>query len=180
MAGQRHTTPDQDSQLRTCQFSGLAADVCALMLQTGHHAFEALELLELGRGVIMGLLLDDRSDISALRSSHPEKAATYERLRSEVNISVQKFEDEHQRQGQLIRHLDAVKELGGCIHEIRQLPEHRRFLLGPTPEQLKSWASEGPIVVVNITDIRSDAIIVTDSSIEFIELQGLTITETTK
>jgi hypothetical protein len=49
-----------------------------------------------------------------------------------------------------------------------------------TPEQLKSWASEGPIVVVNITDIRSDAIIVTDSSIESIELQGLTITETTK
>lgn len=35
-------------------------------------------------------------------------------------------------------------------------------------------------MVVNITDIRSDAIIVTDSSIESIELQELTITETTK
>jgi hypothetical protein len=114
---------------------------------------------------------------------HPviiEKAATYEKLRSEVNMPIQKAEDEYQRQRQLARHLDAVNDLEECIHEIRQLPGHRRFLLGPMPEELKTWASEGPIVVVNITDMRSDAIIVTDSSIESIELQELTVTETAK
>jgi hypothetical protein len=33
----------------------------------------------------MGLLIDDRSDISKLERSHPGKAATYDRLRNEVN-----------------------------------------------------------------------------------------------
>ena len=56
-----------------------------------------LELLEFGCGVIIGLLFNDRSDISALRLLYPEKAATYERFRNKVNISVQKIEDEYQR-----------------------------------------------------------------------------------
>jgi hypothetical protein len=33
-----------------------------------------------------------------------------------------------------IRHVEAVNELDDCICSIPQLTEHRRFLLGPTPE----------------------------------------------
>jgi hypothetical protein len=78
----------EDQQYVVSQFSGFPADICALMLQTGHHASEALELLKFGREIIMGLLLDDRSDISGLRSSHPKEAATYKRLRSEMNMPI--------------------------------------------------------------------------------------------
>jgi len=56
------------------QFFGIASDVGALVLQNGGDAFDALELLELTRRSIIGLLMDDRSDISALRRSCPELA----------------------------------------------------------------------------------------------------------
>jgi hypothetical protein len=45
--------------------------------------------------------------------------------------------------GRMARHLEAVNELEDCTRSIRQLPEHRRFPLGPTPEELKHWACRG-------------------------------------
>jgi tetratricopeptide (TPR) repeat protein len=167
----------QDQQHVVSRFSGLAADACSLSLQASDDAFGALELLELGRGVIMGMLIDDRSDISTLKRSQSEKAATYDRLRNEVNAPIHEIEVSDLRQNRMTRHLQAVKDLDECILDIRELPEHRRFLLGPTAEELKERASEGPIVVVNITDIRSDAIIVTSSTVKSIKLPELTETD---
>lgn len=51
-------------------------------------------------------------------------------------------------------------------------------MLGPTLEELKCWASEGSIVVINITDERSDAIIVTASGVTSVALTTLTLGET--
>jgi tetratricopeptide (TPR) repeat protein len=167
----------QDQQHVVSRFSGLAADACSLSLQASDDAFGALELLELGRGVIMGMLIDDRSDISTLKRLQPEKAATYDRLRNEVNAPIHEIEVSDLRQNRITRHLQAVKDLDECILDIRELPEHRRFLLGLTAEELKERASEGPIVVVNITDIRSDAIIVTSSTVKSIKLPELTETD---
>jgi CHAT domain-containing protein len=159
-------------------FSGMAADACSLILQSSGDAFEAIELLELSRGTIIGLLMDDRSDISTLQISYPEKAAAYDRLRNEVNTPSLEAEDSELRRLRTMRHLEAVKELDECIQSIRDLPEHQRFLLGPTQEELVSCASKGPIVVVNITDMRSDAIVVTASGVISVTLTGLTRTET--
>lgn len=78
------------------------------------------------------------------------------------------------RQGRMTRRLEAVKELGDCIRDIRRLPEHQRFLLGPTREGLKDQASEGPLVVVNVTDVRGDTIIVTSSTVKSVRLPELT------
>jgi len=80
----------------------------------------------------------------------------------------------------MTRHREAVKELDECIHSIRQLPGHERFLLGPTLDELKGWASEGPMVVVNVTDVRSDAIIVTNSGVNSMRLPKLTETDAIK
>jgi hypothetical protein len=60
------------------------------------------------------------------------------------------------------RHFEALEELEECTSSIRQLPGHERFLLGPTLDELREMTSEGPIVMVNVTDIRNDAIIVTE------------------
>jgi hypothetical protein len=42
-----------DQQYVVLGFSGLVADACSLLLQAADDVFEALELLELGREVIM-------------------------------------------------------------------------------------------------------------------------------
>jgi len=170
----------EDQQDVASRFAGLAADACSLSLQAGDDAFEALELVELGRGVIMGLLIDDRSDISALEWSYPEKAAAYDRLRNEVNAPMHELENLNMQRSRMTRHGEVVKELNECIHSIRQLPGHQRFLLGPTLDELKGWASEGRIVVINVTDIRSDAIIVTSSGVNSLKLPKLTKTDATQ
>ena len=43
-------------------------------------AYSVLRLLELGRGVIAGLLMDMRGDISDLRREHPGRSRSEERV----------------------------------------------------------------------------------------------------
>ncbi len=50
-----HSLSCEDQQNVVSRFAGLAADACLLFLRAGDNTFEALELLELACGVIMGL-----------------------------------------------------------------------------------------------------------------------------
>ncbi len=51
----------------------------------GNDAYHALELLELGRGIIAGLLLEMRTDISSLEQQHVELAERFSSLRDELD-----------------------------------------------------------------------------------------------
>ncbi|KAI9863865.1 MAG: hypothetical protein M1813_003517 [Trichoglossum hirsutum] len=165
----------KDQQHAVSKFAGLAADTCSLLLETGGNVTQALELLELSRGVILSYLIDGRSDLSELKALYRDKADTYDRLRTEVNAPTSEIKGSNAPFDVMKRRIAAVRELGGCVQDIRQLPGHERFLLGPTAEELRKSAVEGPIVVVNITDIRSDAIIISTSAIKAIRLPELTI-----
>lgn len=58
-----------DKQDMLANFMGLASTAAAVALNSGKSAYDALKLLELGRGVIASLLLDMRGDISDLKAS---------------------------------------------------------------------------------------------------------------
>ncbi|RCI10000.1 hypothetical protein L249_8671 [Ophiocordyceps polyrhachis-furcata BCC 54312] len=49
------------------------------------HANHALQLLELGRGVIAGLLMDMRGDLSEVKDKHPALADEFVALRDELD-----------------------------------------------------------------------------------------------
>ena len=69
---------------------------------------------------------------------------------------------------------EAGHKIEVCLAEIRQnAPGQERFLLGPSVEELKTHAIEGPIVVINVTDIAANAIIVSHNQIESLSLPGL-------
>lgn len=74
------------------KFSGLATLATSVAIQAGADAEEALVLLEEGRGIILGLLFDIRSDVSTLRTSHPELAKKFEELRDELDAPSAKSE----------------------------------------------------------------------------------------
>jgi hypothetical protein len=63
--------------------------------------------------------MDDRSDTSELRAAHPTLCARYESLRLEVNTPAESITT--QRTGQAVskRGPKAIKELEGCIRDIR-------------------------------------------------------------
>ena len=46
------------------------------------------------------------------------------------------------------------------IGDIRRLPGFERFLLAPTDNELKAAAVSGPVVVINVSDYRCDALII--------------------
>jgi hypothetical protein len=68
---------------------------------------------------------------------------------------------------------EAAQKIEGLLSQIQAVPGYERFLLEPAIEELKRLATEGPIVVINVTDISADAIILTHSRLKALPLPGL-------
>lgn len=159
-------------------FSQLAADAMSIALQAGETPSHCLRLMELGRGIIMGFPIDCRSDLSDLQLHHPGIVETLNRLRTEIDSpsvdNLQTLNDSPYVQipaqlGQPAgedkrrRRVQAIYEMDQTLSSIRQLPGFERFHLPPSAEELIAMAAEGPIVIINTTTLRSDAIIVRSS-----------------
>ncbi|PWI64025.1 hypothetical protein PCL_00446, partial [Purpureocillium lilacinum] len=134
---------------------------------------DALESLERGRAIIIGQLVDGRGDLSSLRHDHPGIACRYERLRDEINKTSSDVTQEAKRAQAAKRRREAMAEFDECVKEIRGLAGHERFLLGQTVAEMQECAIGGTIVVVNITDFRSDAILVSKTAIRTLNLPRL-------
>jgi hypothetical protein len=163
----------QDQQYVVSHFSGLATTACALALQTGKGPEAALEVLEQGRGAILRLLMDDRSNTSELKAVNPELCARYETLQLEVNKPTKDFTDDEAQKTASMSRIEALAQLEKCVQNIQQLPGFSRFQKGLSAKQMQSCSMAGSIVVVNITNLRSDAIIITASAFKVLPLHGL-------
>ncbi|KAN0071674.1 CHAT domain containing protein [Elaphomyces granulatus] len=160
-----------DQQFVMSTFAGVASDLCGFFLASSRPN-EALEYLEQGRGVIISQLLDRHTDLSDLIADHPTLARQYEHLVNEVNTpnaaEVQATK----------RRREAAAELDACMRTIRGIPDYRRFLLGQTVAKMQECAGEGTVVVVNITEFRSDAILVSRNAVKTVPLSQLSAPDT--
>jgi tetratricopeptide (TPR) repeat protein len=160
-----------DQQHAVRQTAGLAADACSVSLRKGD-VDEALRRIEFGRGLILGYLIDGQSDLSELDQAHPGLAKEYEQLRFKAFRPVDSDKPAIREQQSRARQ-EAYRQMEVCEHQIRQKPGFEHFLQPPPTEELTACASEGPIVIVNATDISSDAIIVLPSGPKAIALTQL-------
>ncbi|CAG8909318.1 unnamed protein product, partial [Penicillium egyptiacum] len=163
----------QDRQYVVSHFSGLAIQACSLALQTRQPPFQALRLLDSGRGVILSLLMDDRSDTSKLKDAHPALCVQYESLRIEVNTPLESTTFQQTGESISRRRTKAIEELEKCIQDIRHLPGFDSFQQGLTAEQMQNASIKGSIIVVNVTSLRSDAIIISASGFSLVPLPRL-------
>lgn len=167
-----------DKEHMIAYLNGLAANLCSLSLLLGNDASSALQLLELGRGMILSMELDLRSDLTKLREEHPEIHKELDSLRHVLSMDAELVDmltaDEARRHVQ--RRIEAAESLPKVIAKIQCLPGFERFQQTPTAAELINEAKVGgPIVVFNCARIRNDAIIVTANGIHSIELKGLSI-----
>ncbi|KAL4748455.1 hypothetical protein BDW72DRAFT_205586 [Aspergillus terricola var. indicus] len=160
-----------DQQHAIAQTAGLAADAGSIFLRLTQPA-KALQLLEFGRGLILGYLIDSRSDPESLYADHPSLAQEYDRLRFILSRTVDSS-DARSREDLIQSKQDASRELERCLATIRAQPGYERFLLEPTIEELVVQAQEGPLVTVNVTDFGSHAVTVLDNEVFSIELPPL-------
>ncbi len=161
-----------DQQYVVSTFAGVAADLCAFLL-VSHQPEEALEYLEKGRAVILSQLIDGRSDVFNLAQLHPELASKYQELRDEVNTPLSTLDQAAEREQALKRRGEATEELTACIGEIRDVPGLEHFLRGQTTAAMQECAVGGSIVIVNITEFWSDAILVSPTAIKTMSLPEL-------
>lgn len=160
----RRTAPRQvthaDRERQLASLSGLARDAAACALQAGEPV-DALRLLEHGRGVLLSHALDARTELTGLR---PDLAERFVALRTAL--------DRPEGAG-FSASADAGPELPGenrhalaadwdaLIDEIRAQPGFATFLRPPPVDDLiAATARHGPVVVLNISGLRCDALLI--------------------
>jgi tetratricopeptide (TPR) repeat protein len=163
-----------DKQHMLREFTGLASMAAAITLKAGKESHHALELLELGRGVIAGLLLEMRTDISDLKQRHRKIAEEFESLRDELDSPISiSSDDALSLVSSMNRRREAGQKFDEIIARIRAQPGFQNFFLPPTADELMAAAAAGPIVVVNITSYRCDAFLIERHQIRVLELPDL-------
>ncbi|MEU3355189.1 CHAT domain-containing protein [Streptomyces sp. NPDC037389] len=147
--------------------SGLARDAAACAIAAGHPG-RAVELLEQGRSVLWAGTLDLRADLTRLAEAAPALRAGLERVRSALDDP---------RPLEVDRHMQLAQEWDELIDEVRRLEGFEDFLR-PLPEgRLLETAAGGPVVIVNVSRWRCDALIVRPDGVTATPLPGLTAQE---
>ncbi|KAI2472762.1 CHAT domain-containing protein [Annulohypoxylon bovei var. microspora] len=163
-----------DKQHMLTDFVGLASAGAAVSLNAGKGAEHALRLLELGRGIVAGLLMDMRIDLSDLQEKYPTLADEFVSLRDELDSPVAMPGDDMSTwEPQTKRRREADEKFDDLILKIRAKPEFRDFLLLPGRNELMAAADPDPIIVVNSSQHRCDAFIIESSQIRVLRLSGL-------
>ncbi|KAF3190682.1 hypothetical protein TWF788_008203 [Orbilia oligospora] len=150
----------RDQQHMIAESAGLASIAASLALEFGKDAYQAVQLLELGRGVITSLRLGFRTGLSELRSKHPEVAENFERLRDILDSQATRMADVPVSLAARIVQDNANLEFEKIIDRIRLLPNFENFLLPPAADKLMVAACQGPVVFINVSTHRCDALII--------------------
>jgi CHAT domain len=163
---------DQEHQLAL--FSGLASDAAACVLASGRpDPLRAVALLEQGRGVLIGHMLGNSADLTRVRASNPTLAREFEQLRDDFDVlaSDQSQTDLSERRAEVQRRRDQV------ITQIRALDDLADFLREPSGDRLLRAGAAGPVVMVNISRYRCDALIVSSDGVDSLPLPLVTAAE---
>lgn len=146
-------------------FSGLASRTASVYLKAGKPPLTALQALESGRGIIASLMMDVRWDLSKLRDIDLGLWQVYKTM----GVQIAAFNDndtplisaeqrEHRR--------ETYKFLNELQNKIRQCPGFERFLLPPTEKEILGMAQDGPLVCFNVSNVSSEAFLVTTTGIQ--------------
>ncbi len=192
-----HGLEHDDRVLALGQNAGIASEAAAIALNAGRPE-EALQLLEQGRGILLAHALDARDDMAELRERDPDLAERITRVRARIEtVSVPTMDfmagdlggeggalgaagtgvdalAQHQRM-EVDRRRELARELDDLVSRARGLPGLEDFQRPPSLTRLRASAADGPVIVVNTSDLRCDAFIVTGGRISTVPLPDLRV-----
>jgi len=128
----------KDQQRNLSQFFGLPSLAASASLNSGDMPSQALQLLEIGRGIMASLQVDIRSDISPLNEEYPDLAREFLDLREQLDDSTgiaysSRYSREHS--------IAISKRFDKLLDTIRQLNGFEQFLRGPSNSEMTHLAS---------------------------------------
>jgi CHAT domain len=168
--------PDQEQMLS--DYGSLAADAAAVAVEVGKLE-RAVELLEQGRGVLLAQALDTRASYESLHARFPdladELATIHDQLEtgtppSRLSPPGEMPEPIEETAERMVSLTNRRRQL---LQEIRRHPEFRRFLRPPRYASLKEAASGGPVIIINISEFRCDALIVASGGLHHVPLENV-------
>jgi tetratricopeptide (TPR) repeat protein len=166
---------DQEHALES--LVGLANDAAACCIRAGLPDL-AVELLEQGRGILLGQALDTRTDLTALAEEHQALADQFTALRDAL--------DQANHPGSRPSTLSEQTAIAGSasagwveaerqratavafeqvITEIREQPGFAGFLRPLHVRDLRAAAAGGPVVIVTVSEFGSYALILTGEKV---------------
>jgi tetratricopeptide (TPR) repeat protein len=177
-----------DQQYNISRFANITSRAVSISLESAEDPYISLQLLELGRGILEHLQLEVRSDISVLAGTHPNIAQQFRELRDRIDLSTRTFNSSVIIEPSIDTNPSSVpvspistaerqklvKQFDDLLGFIRGLDGFDNFLRGPSKSEMLSLAEYGPIVAFNVSDIRSDAFIITTHEIRSLRLPLLT------
>ncbi|WP_344578143.1 CHAT domain-containing protein [Nonomuraea roseoviolacea] len=151
-----------DQERLLARFQGAAGDAAACALETGD-ARLAIELLEQGRGVLLAQALDARADRDRLARELPELAGRLTEVYADLDDQSADMDRRHA----------AARRHAALVAEIRQQPGFENFHRSMDFTRLAAAASDGPVVVINVSRYRCDALVVADGEVTVVPLPDL-------
>jgi len=148
----------------------LTSDGAAAAVNAGR-VDTAVELLEQGRAILLSAALDLDHDLAGLWTAAPDLAEEYLALRDALGSTV----DSHARRrvpdaDRRYRLTDRWEHL---LSTIRRLPGFERFLQPPRLAELLPAAADGPVIIVNVSRYRCDALVVERTQARLVPLPDL-------
>lgn len=153
--------PSRESALGAVR--GLAGEAAAAALRMDRPE-HAVELLEQGTSVLWGQRLRLRTDLSELAFTAPGLADRLHSARQGLDGDAVDG-SERTRLGRL---------WDETVREVRRLPGRADFQAPLPADRLLGAADEGPVVWLNATDLRCDALVLADGRVTVVPLTGLT------
>ncbi len=161
-------TSDKLHVLNNEQVAGLTCSAAAAALISGMAGLEVVKLLERGRGVLSASFDDVRADMGDLEAQYPELAARLARIQDELEQPLSR--DADLPEGRAKRRTEAANEFQSLVSAIREKDGFEEFLLSSTEAELHAVSRYGPIVLVNVSGWRCDALILWEGTVRVVPL----------
>ncbi|KAI3575573.1 CHAT domain-containing protein [Fusarium oxysporum f. sp. albedinis] len=165
-----------DKQHAAGSRAGMTCSATAAVLQADRPVLEALQVLELGRGVLAKYSEEMLLGPLQLGQLSPEQAEAYVHLRDELKFSNTPSQGKSflGHVAQLNKRYDMATELEELIVEIRKLPGFEDLWTAPTEAETLEAAESGPIVVINVSRARCDALLIEKHQMRSLALPNIT------
>lgn len=163
--------------VRRCHY--VPSSVAALSLSAGDPPGTVIQRLEAGRAFIWDRIENKATQVEVLEAEHPQLAGRFRTIQQRVfqqgrspgkqaPVALSSVVPGDASRLQRQHDADAYRRV---LQEIRALPGHGSFLRTPeTPGDLQSYAMDAPIVFINASLYRSDALIITKDSVDHLPL----------
>ncbi|KDQ52117.1 hypothetical protein JAAARDRAFT_198536 [Jaapia argillacea MUCL 33604] len=159
----------------------LARDAASAAIEAGEFQI-AVEWLEQGRSVVWGQLLQLRTPIDELRQVQPQLADRFTQVSNQLQQTstpshTSEGGDQHSLEAVAQEHRRLTAQWEALLGEIHGIQGFDRFLLPKPFSQLKGAIHSGPVVILNASTTRCDALVMLPDLDDILHIPLPTITE---